>query len=497
MHKKTHYRTPPAEIAKLRTSLLARPRAYCRVLNSLTDAHLNPPLRIHTRLCTHTRAFEFPVKTMLSTFRSKIPVHSPAKLPSTTPAAAEPAVVATKSPATTAPAASKPAATPAIVTPATKASATKPVPAATPVAAPIAAPAAAPAATRIPVAAKPSASAPPVPSCTVKISDSKDGTWTDVSSNVSTSPDSSSTPNSEANFRDSPPPLAASAWRPLDTPLSKSKSPSQDRHDGGNSLSQVLVWFVCYLLVVALAAYGPAALSRTNTASTALDPKPAAKSTFFSLTSIAGTTPKAADPAAPNKRIEKGKSAAFSGNTHGLPTMHMFGANVYRMPLRAAGMRKKLFVPVYSVGIYFGDHTAASVNAKGPRYLINNNAGASMGLLLLFQRDVDMPKVVEALMSALGGGHAGGAALAPPHAEANKALQEILTSSTPLYRRNDSIEFYFSGRQGLGVSVNKQAPRWISSAALLRNRLMDVYVGQSSVVPELASALAPRSGKNS
>jgi len=114
-------------------------------------------------------------------------------------------------------------------------------------------------------------------------------------------------------------------------------------------------------------------------------------------------------------------------------------------------MRKKFFISVYSVGIYFTDKLAAARAgaAKGQRVqtVLANANNEALGLLITFQRDVEVEKIAEAFVSALGSGDAA-------YLKDKAALQSILLSPAGAYAKGSTIEFTFNGRGRLGASLH-------------------------------------------
>jgi len=116
-------------------------------------------------------------------------------------------------------------------------------------------------------------------------------------------------------------------------------------------------------------------------------------------------------------------------------------------------------------------------------------SGNGVALLLTFQRDVEMAKVVDAFMNALGEGDK-----TTKYAEAKKTLLDSLTKPVEKegkYSKGSTIEFVWQGASKLTVLVNGKLSKTLDNTKL-RATLMEVYTGSvekkggvTSVAPEL------------
>ena len=156
------------------------------------------------------------------------------------------------------------------------------------------------------------------------------------------------------------------------------------------------------------------------------------------------------------------------------------------LDLIGAGMRKKFgVVSVYSVGLYVDSKVQQSmISKRSLSELAAPISGVSLGILLNFEREVGKEKVVPAIVEALASKNN-----KKSYKAALNQFQTILLSQMgDGMKRKDLIEFTYRKKDQLCVSVKgKNAECLVNDD--LRKRLVNVYAGEGSVVPELQKVL--------
>ena len=162
------------------------------------------------------------------------------------------------------------------------------------------------------------------------------------------------------------------------------------------------------------------------------------------------------------------------------------GKGSSKLELISAGMRKKFgVVSVYSVGLYVDSKVQQSMISK--RSLSELTApvnGVSLGILLDFEREVGKDKVVNAIVEVLASKNN-----KKSYKVALKEFQSILLSQMGgSMKKKDKIEFTYRKKDQLCISVKAKSPECVENDEL-RKRLVNVYAGEESVVPELQAVL--------
>eukprot|EP01036_Dinobryon_divergens_P034577 gene34577-44695_t len=206
---------------------------------------------------------------------------------------------------------------------------------------------------------------------------------------------------------------------------------------------------------------------------------------------------------------------------------------IYPLTLLAAGMRRKTIVfvnvDVYKVGVFISAALDEQVRSLHPAaesclHLSDPLAeasselsadAASLGIVLRFVRDVDSGKIVSAMQEAL---------LPPNHSDpvsiVNNSLSirlfvrasqgkgtgegkgydvavgsfmELLKSATgdAGLKKADELIFLWHGSETVTILKNDLFVGSVNND-LLRRRLVDVYVGEQAVAPEVAAAVKRR-----
>ena len=270
----------------------------------------------------------------------------------------------------------------------------------------------------------------------------------------------------------SPTPSAAASPTWTDAPPQQAEAlPTLKVEAQGSSKAATSLWVaVAYILVAVLVIYSP---PLRRCLPPALLPYLGVKSTGASSSSSAPL-------------VKLTATSAYTGTSFSLPSSKAFSGS--KLTLKAAGMRKKLFISVYSVGLYVSEGKAKDLFAKKTTAArLDSLAEGGAALLLQFQRDVETGKVVDAFMKAL--------AQKSGDSTYNKdktKLQDILTSAVSKagkYKKKDTIEFFFDGKSKLGVTVNGGKRQDVDNAKL-RKALLSVYLGPDSVTPDLVEGLA-------
>ena len=182
---------------------------------------------------------------------------------------------------------------------------------------------------------------------------------------------------------------------------------------------------------------------------------------------------------------KKGKCEA-PWATYGLP------ATRGKLPLLAAGMRRKFFVDVYAVGLYKGEESAMSKGIKKVADLeklaeVDNLhftlLGPSSVFVLVFSRAVGTDQMVGGLVDALSGGNAA-------YKTTLDSFKSILTKAVGPKGLNIKDEIMFSfGKDSIKISFNGKDVGTVYDAKELMKKLMMVYVGPNSVAPEIHEIL--------
>ena len=155
--------------------------------------------------------------------------------------------------------------------------------------------------------------------------------------------------------------------------------------------------------------------------------------------------------------------------------------------LIAAGMRKKLVIPVYAVGLYVSDSKEKELNKCKSECSnkLSTPASESIGsaIVLKFQMAVGTNKVVNAIVDALPG-------KSKAYKDALSKFQDVLLSGLGENgaKTGDIVEFVFRGSNEIGVGVRGNVAGWIKNSEL-RSKLMDIYAGSKSVAPEVPKIL--------
>ena len=157
--------------------------------------------------------------------------------------------------------------------------------------------------------------------------------------------------------------------------------------------------------------------------------------------------------------------------------------------LVASGLRKKnLFVvnvDVYHVGIYASpslENTIKSNIKANKDFGLSSKTGddVSLSIYLKFVRAVTTDKIVQAFQEGLSSSVTDKNAL---NSFTSILLKKIGSKGAS---KDDTIEFIFKGRNNdeIGIIVRDDNAEIVKSAAL-RERLIDIYAGKDSIVPEL------------
>jgi len=152
-------------------------------------------------------------------------------------------------------------------------------------------------------------------------------------------------------------------------------------------------------------------------------------------------------------------------------------------------MRRKFFLDVYAVGLYMGEKTAMSQGIKKVADFekLSDVSGGLFGpgssFVLIFSRDVGTDQMVGGMIDALSGGNAA-------YQKSLDTFKSTLTKAVGPkgIKPKDEIEFSFGGA-GIDISFNGKRAGTVSDAKELKKKLMMVYVGTSSVAPEIHEIL--------
>jgi len=187
--------------------------------------------------------------------------------------------------------------------------------------------------------------------------------------------------------------------------------------------------------------------------------------------------------------------------TYGLDATRTFGvvAKNSALMLVGAGMRRKFFLDVYSVGLFVSPKRHQSIKATyAKKGAIDTQEAISwddypFGLALSFKRAVGTNQVVDALVEALSSSSTSEKDFAAKVAQFKTALvSKIGSTGTNV---GDEIEFLFkSSNAEVGIRF---VPKGGSASKLdsiksktLRDKLLDVYLNkEKSVAPELLTSI--------
>jgi hypothetical protein len=170
------------------------------------------------------------------------------------------------------------------------------------------------------------------------------------------------------------------------------------------------------------------------------------------------------------------------------------------LTLSATGKRRKsLFiieVDVYKVGVYLSNEKALQLASSGTDWSnhigrsLENQAGASVGVVLQFIVSVGTEKVVDAIVEALTNEQE-----TDEYKAAVAHMKDLLTSNIGKegIKKTDEIEFVFYGTTSDDISVSVKG-NWIGGIKQqnLRARLIEIYCGPNSVAPTVFRLLDHR-----
>lgn len=193
-----------------------------------------------------------------------------------------------------------------------------------------------------------------------------------------------------------------------------------------------------------------------------------------------------------DKTCSSSSSSSSSCNDNLPLTKSIVGANK-QYALIASSMRRKnllvVNVDVYRVGIYASSslETIVKNNIKaGKSYGLASKSGdeISLSLYLKFVRSVTTDKILEAFRTGLS---------SVADKTAVNSFSDILFKKIGKIgtKKDDTIEFIFKGRNNeeIGILVrDDKVPEIIKSAAL-REKLIEIYTGADSIVPDLPKQL--------
>ena len=158
--------------------------------------------------------------------------------------------------------------------------------------------------------------------------------------------------------------------------------------------------------------------------------------------------------------------------------------------LIAAGKRRKFFLDIYTVGLYTNDASATSKGAsiKKAKDLdklaeISTLFGPGLTFVLKFDRAVGTEQMVSSFSDALSG---------VKDKNAVEAFKDVLKKAVgdKGLKLQDELAFAYSGDR-VDVSLNSKNVGSVTSKEL-KTKLANVYVGPSSVSPELHEVLKKR-----
>lgn len=196
-----------------------------------------------------------------------------------------------------------------------------------------------------------------------------------------------------------------------------------------------------------------------------------------------------------DKTCSSSSSSSSSSCNDNLPlTKSIVGANK-QYALIASSMRRKnllvVNVDVYRVGIYASSslETIVKNNIKaGKSYVVGlaSKSGdeVSLSLYLKFVRSVTTDKILEAFRTGLSS-VADNIAV---NSFSDILLRKIGKTGT---KKDDTIEFIFKGRNNeeIGILVRDDKVPEIVKSSALREKLIEIYTGADSIVPDLPKQL--------
>lgn len=189
------------------------------------------------------------------------------------------------------------------------------------------------------------------------------------------------------------------------------------------------------------------------------------------------------------------KTCKVNGNC-GLPdSKSIIGSNIPSYNLAAGGMRRKnllvVNVDVYNVGVYISPkmENILKNNIKaGKKFELYASTGedVSVSIYLKFVRSVTTDKIVQAFKEGL--------TINDKNA-VNSFTSILLKKLGPNGASNDdTIEFIFKGKnnEDIGILVRDDKVPEIVKSASLRERLIEIYTGKDSIVPEIPKQLSDK-----
>ena len=185
---------------------------------------------------------------------------------------------------------------------------------------------------------------------------------------------------------------------------------------------------------------------------------------------------------------------AMEFDAYGLPPTYTFTGGKggsKAMELVSAGVRTKFgVVKVYNLGFYLDEKTKEVMISKRSLSVLaspalGGGASPSLGMLLEFERDVAKDKLAKSIVDALASKNR-----KKGYKTALEKFQSILVGQVEGsgLKKGERIEFIYRKKDSLCISVNSRPPECVDSEDL-RRRLLNVYAGEESVVPEIPKVL--------
>ena len=178
-------------------------------------------------------------------------------------------------------------------------------------------------------------------------------------------------------------------------------------------------------------------------------------------------------------------AAALAFETYGLPKSRA------GLDLVASGKRRKFFLDIYTVGMYTSDASATSKGASIKKVAdleklgeITALFGPGLTFLCVFDRAVGTEQFVSGFADSVGAGMKDKKALKSFQDMMKKALGE------KGLKAKDEVAYAMSGDR-LDVTLNGKSVGSVTSKEL-KTKLTNVYVGASSVAPEVHEILKKR-----
>jgi len=169
---------------------------------------------------------------------------------------------------------------------------------------------------------------------------------------------------------------------------------------------------------------------------------------------------------------------AIGFDTLGMPTKRPFPVPKGKpLTLVSAAMRKKFgVVDVYKVGYFIPDSKFSELSKQVKK---GDFAKGDCGLVLEFVRGVKADAVVKALVEALK--------------DIDKKVLEafqsaLLTQMNGSVATGDIIEFHLTGKDNVSVRVRDNTPILVKGETL-KTRLVGIYTGEKSIVPDMVTIL--------